>query len=200
MSNEITEVFTMSEPQNQFSFSETGASSTTISMELYIAGTVANVSQLPASAEQSTLYNVGASAPYDIYMYDNGSWINLGQLQGASGENGRGVPSGGTAGQVLTKASGTDYDTVWATMNGGMTFTVTLAANSWSSNMQTVSNTNFLAVGFAYIVTPTSSNYVKYSQAQIYAEDVTTTGEMVFHCVNVPDSDLTVNVARVVMT
>lgn len=198
--SEIFEVFTMSEPQGNFVFSENGINTTTISMKLDIAGTVASVSQLPASAAQSTMYNVGTAAPYNIYMYDNGSWIDLGKLQGAKGENGAGVPSGGTAGQVLTKVSGTDYDTAWATMDGGMTFTVTLAANSWSSNMQTVSNPNFLAVGFAYIVTPASSNYVKYSQAQIYAEDVTTTGEMVFHCVNVPDSDVTVNVARVVMT
>lgn len=33
--------------------------------------------------------------------------------QGPAGEDGVGVPSGGTEGQVLSKASGTDYDTVW---------------------------------------------------------------------------------------
>lgn len=32
---------------------------------------------------------------------------------GADGADGEGVPAGGTAGQVLTKASGTDYDTTW---------------------------------------------------------------------------------------
>lgn len=33
---------------------------------------------------------------------------------GPQGPAGQGVPAGGTAGQVLTKASGNDYDTEWA--------------------------------------------------------------------------------------
>jgi hypothetical protein len=32
---------------------------------------------------------------------------------------GNGVPEGGTTGQVLTKASNTDYDTEWTTPGGG---------------------------------------------------------------------------------
>lgn len=36
--------------------------------------------------------------------------------QGPQGEPGPGVPSGGTSGQVLKKASGTDYDTEWGDM------------------------------------------------------------------------------------
>lgn len=36
---------------------------------------------------------------------------------GAAG--GVGVPAGGTTGQVLTKASGTNYDTAWTTPSGG---------------------------------------------------------------------------------
>ena len=35
--------------------------------------------------------------------------------QGDPGPAGVGVPAGGTTGQVLAKASGTDYDTEWAT-------------------------------------------------------------------------------------
>ena len=38
---------------------------------------------------------------------------------GSSGSNGVGVPSGGTTGQVLTKSSGTNYDTYWAVAAGG---------------------------------------------------------------------------------
>lgn len=34
--------------------------------------------------------------------------------EGEKGEPGEGVPSGGTEGQLLTKASGDDYDTEWA--------------------------------------------------------------------------------------
>ncbi len=33
--------------------------------------------------------------------------------KGDPGTNGQGVPTGGTAGQILTKDSGTDYDTSW---------------------------------------------------------------------------------------
>jgi hypothetical protein len=38
---------------------------------------------------------------------------------GATGPAGPGVPTGGTTGQVLKKASNTDYDTVWGTGGGG---------------------------------------------------------------------------------
>ena len=43
-------------------------------------------------------------------------------IQGPAGTNGTdgiGVPAGGTTGQVLSKASGTDYDTEWTTPQGG---------------------------------------------------------------------------------
>lgn len=39
--------------------------------------------------------------------------------QGPKGDPGQGVPAGGTAGQVLTKKSVTDYDTEWKTPSGG---------------------------------------------------------------------------------
>lgn len=55
------------------------------------------------------------------------SWTNDGGLpnpesvdiKGPAGQNGQGVPSGGTTGQVLKKASATDYDTEWANESGG---------------------------------------------------------------------------------
>ena len=36
-------------------------------------------------------------------------------VQGSQGDAGEGVPAGGTAGQVLAKASNDDYDTEWVT-------------------------------------------------------------------------------------
>ena len=39
--------------------------------------------------------------------------------QGPAGPDGVGIPTGGTTGQVLSKASGTDYDTEWTTPSGG---------------------------------------------------------------------------------
>ncbi|MFM7062639.1 MAG: hypothetical protein ACKO04_03980 [Actinomycetes bacterium] len=39
--------------------------------------------------------------------------------KGDAGTNGQGVPVGGTTGQVLAKASGTNYDTEWVDQSGG---------------------------------------------------------------------------------
>jgi hypothetical protein len=38
---------------------------------------------------------------------------------GPTGPAGTGVPTGGATGQVLTKNSGTNYDTIWSTPSGG---------------------------------------------------------------------------------
>jgi len=40
---------------------------------------------------------------------------------GTNGANGQGVPSGGAAGQVLSKVNATDYNTAWVTPEGGGT-------------------------------------------------------------------------------
>ncbi len=55
---------------------------------------------------------------------------------GVNGANGQGVPVGGTAGQVLEKIDGTDYNTQWTTPSGGggggttiQTFSVTKNGN-----------------------------------------------------------------------
>ena len=96
----------------------------------------------------------------------------------------------GTGSAVQAATKGTDY--------GALSFTVTLAAASWSSNAQTVSNANFLATGYAFMVSPESSSFADYAAAVIYADDVTTDGGMTFHCGTTPTADLTVNIVRVV--
>jgi len=48
--------------------------------------------------------------------------------QGPAGSNGQGVPTGGTTGQVLKKASNANYDTEWGTGGGGGSGTVTSVA------------------------------------------------------------------------
>lgn len=75
-------------------------------------------------------------------------------------------------------------------------FTVTLASGSWSSKAQTVSNANFLATGYAYLVYPQGSHMAIYSEDIVYADNVTTDGQMTFHCTTVPTSNLTVNIVR----
>lgn len=100
-----------------------------------IAGIVASVSELPAGAPGVWL--VGSAAPYEGYSYLDGAWKSIGQFAigprgpqgdpgpigpagptGQTGPAGQGVPAGGTAGQVLAKASGSDYDTEWVDQSG----------------------------------------------------------------------------------
>ena len=51
-----------------------------------IVGTVQTVNDLPETAAQGTYYNVGESAPYAIYMWQDGvGWMYQGQLQGPTG-------------------------------------------------------------------------------------------------------------------
>lgn len=44
--------------------------------------------------EIGAVYAIGASAPYDIYVYEAGGWVNHGPLQGAKGETGAPGPAG----------------------------------------------------------------------------------------------------------
>ena len=75
-------------------------------------------------------------------------------------------------------------------------FIVVLSSASWSNNEQIVSNANFYASGYSYIVSPSGSSFADYAAAVIYADDVTVDGSMTFHCTNVPSSTLTVNIQR----
>jgi hypothetical protein len=77
---------------------------------------------------------------------------------GATGPTGAGVPSGGSSGQVLTKNSAGNYDTIWATPVGGgtsfrqglyqvafggtiSTFATTVDTSGWPSNIGTWAST-----------------------------------------------------------
>ena len=94
----------------------------------------------------------------------------------------------GTA--VSAATLGSDY--------GARSFSITLPAASWSNNEQTVTSQYFVTVGYGFIVSPASSSFADYASAVIYADDVTSAGQMTFHCTNTPSTDLTVNVIRVV--
>lgn len=85
---------------------------------LTIKGVVATVGDLPEDPEDGDTYLVGASDPYDGYIWLNGTWVELGDI--SKGETGEGVPTGGTTGQVLAKASSADYDTEWKTPDPGV--------------------------------------------------------------------------------
>lgn len=62
-----------------------------------VKGIVADSASLPNSAEQGEVYAVGSAAPFELYVYNNSSWVNFGQFpkagpkgdQGPQGEPGR---------------------------------------------------------------------------------------------------------------
>lgn len=62
---------------------------------------------------------------------------------GATGSAGPGVATGGTTGQVLTKNSGTNYDTTWSTVSGTGTVTSVsvVTANGVSGSVATATST-----------------------------------------------------------
>lgn len=78
-------------------------------------------------------------------------------------------------------------------------FTITLPVAGWSSKQQVISNANFQASGYSYVVTPASGSLKAYTEAEIYADDITTNGQIRFHCENVPTAAITVNVTRTVV-
>lgn len=62
-------------------------------------------------------------------------------VQGEQGIQGVGVPTGGTAGQVLAKASGADYDTEWVNAGGGSGSYLPLAGGNMVPDSQNTSTT-----------------------------------------------------------
>ena len=76
---------------------------------------------------------------------------------GATGAVGPGVAVGGTTGQLLTKASGTNYDTTWTTVTPGDRYLTT------STTSLTINNANkTLTVGTGLSYTPTQNVTIAY--------------------------------------
>jgi hypothetical protein len=112
---------------------EVGAGATAFA----VLGTVATVEDLPGGAAQSDVYLVEDND--NFYVWDGSAWTSLGTLagpqgpagatgpagaDGADGADGVGVITGGTTGQVLAKASNTDYDTEWVTQTEQDTYII----------------------------------------------------------------------------
>lgn len=90
-------------------------------------------------------YTDGTTSTFTVTNGQNGT-------NGTNGTNGVGVPTGGTAGQVLSKVDGTDYNTQWTTPSGGG---------------PTVER-HYVDYGGG--ATPTTSIYVDYTQTTPYNE------------------------------
>lgn len=72
---------------------------------------------------------------------------------GPSGPAGQGVPTGGTTGQVLAKASSTSYDTAWINLVGGLSYQGAWNASTNSPALTSSVGTN----GYYYIVSVAGS-------------------------------------------
>lgn len=77
--------------------------------DTHITGQVAEEGQLPESAEIGTAYEVGASAPYDLYVYLEQGWVDLGKFPspGPAGPQGPTGPIGlrGQRGSIWSSVS-----------------------------------------------------------------------------------------------
>lgn len=72
-----------------------------------------------------------------------GLWKNY---KGAAGTNGQGVPTGGTTGQVLAKASNADYNTHWITQAAAEILFSLLPANSWGFQLMDFTTNDIVLV------------------------------------------------------
>ena len=74
---------------------------------LDIKDIVQTYNDLPTAAEQGNIYAVGTEAPFELYVYNDSSWVNLGQFpkagpkgdQGPKGQDGNPGPRGLTGPQ-----------------------------------------------------------------------------------------------------
>lgn len=75
--------------------------------------------------------------------------IDLGLVVGTDGEDGTGVPTGGTTGQVLTKKSNSDNDTQWSDPAVTVTKTSQLTNDSGFATTSEVSSAISAAIVYA---------------------------------------------------
>jgi len=82
--------------------------------------TVTTSATPPGSANDGDIWIDEASGVQYFYFTDGDSsqWVEFGN-QGLVGTPGQGVPTGGTAGQVLAKIDSEDYNTEWVSGGGG---------------------------------------------------------------------------------
>jgi len=103
-----------------------------------------NCSCVPCPVQVTTINNYpqgndGESA-YEIairtgqFVGTEQEWIA--SLEGPQGPAGQGIPTGGTAGQVLAKIDSTNYNTQWTTPSGGGTVTADKGLTKTGNNIQ----------------------------------------------------------------
>ena len=79
---------------------------------------------------------------------------------GPTGAAGQGVPTGGTAGQVLSKIDGADYNTQWVTGGGGggsgITQSIVVTSGNVTAGSAALTNYTYLIAGAHTVTLPTA--------------------------------------------
>lgn len=84
-------------------------------------------------------------------------------------------------------------------------YIATLSVNGWidvageDEKQQIITNADFFkATGYIYWLDPAKASRVVYGECEIYGDDVAVDGQMIFHCVTVPDTAVIVRIVRTV--
>ncbi|MCF6142543.1 hypothetical protein L1S34_14720 [Flavobacterium sp. K77] len=97
------------------------------------------------------VYQTDATAGF--YFYNGTAWTSLNGTNGTNGTNGangQGVPTGGTANQVLAKVNATDFNTQWVTPSGADNLGNHTATTTLNMNSNAITGaTNITATGTA---------------------------------------------------
>lgn len=108
-------------------------------------------------------------------------------VQGIQGEAGPTGPQGETGPTGPRGAPGP----------AALSFSLTLSAQNWTNNAQTVQDARLISTGFCYVISPVAASYDDYAAAMVRALDVSTDGQITFTAAETPGTTLAVNVLRV---
>lgn len=122
--------------------------------------------------------------------FTDGTTYTTPSIRGATGADGKNGTDANVTAAKITEVLG------YTPSKAAAAFSVTLSTSGWSGGRQTVNDSRFLASGYAYIVSPVAESFSDYAGSTIYAEDVTTDGQIVFRCEDTPSNNIVVNVVR----
>ena len=93
---------------------------------------------------------------------------------------------------------GTDSGNISVNVNKVLTSSLTVAG--WTSETggfkQTLTVSGLATSGYTYTVYPNSAQYKVWTEAGIYADDVTTANQITFHCTEKPTVAVSVNIKK----
>lgn len=149
----------------------------------------------------------------EIFMWSPtaSAWISLGELEGPQGPAGPAGPQGpqgetgpqgvqgvqGEAGPTGPQGETGPTGPRGAPGPAALSFSLTLSAQNWTNNAQTVQDARLISTGFCYVISPVAASYDDYAAAMVRALDISTDGQITFTAAETPETTLAVNVLRV---